>query len=81
MVHPTEVRCVAFSPDGRIVATGCYGDTAHVWNAAAGTPVGDTLRHGALVRAISFGPDSRTVLTGSFDKTAQLWKITEVGAE
>jgi WD40 repeat protein len=75
LVHPTEVRCVAFSPDGKLAATGCYGNTAHVWDAVTGKAIGAPIQHGALVRAIAFGPDSRVLLTGSFDKTARLWRI------
>jgi WD40 repeat protein len=71
------VRCVAFSPDGALAATGCYGSTAHVWDAATGKPIGTPIQHGGMVRAIAFGPDSRVLLTGSFDKTARLWRIAQ----
>jgi WD40 repeat protein/tetratricopeptide (TPR) repeat protein len=68
-----DILGVAFSPDGRLLATGCRDYTAHVWDAATGRPVGRPLRHSAGVFAVAFSPDGRSVVTGATDKTARVW--------
>jgi WD40 repeat protein len=65
---------VAYSPDGRYVATGSEDMTAQVWDAATRYPVGRRLQHHGTVYAVAFRPpDGRVLLTGSGDRTAQLW--------
>ena len=77
--HGARILAVAFSPDGQTVLTGSEDNTARLWNAATGTPLGEPLRHDRDVRVVTFSPDGQTVFTGSDDKTARLWK-TATGA-
>ncbi len=63
----------AFSPDGKTVLTGSRDNTARLWSAADGSPVGPPMKHADSVDAVAFSPDGKTVLTGSRDKTARLW--------
>lgn len=77
--HPSSVNAVAYSPDGKLILTGC-GDLntageARLWDALTGNQVGPVLRHKGAVYAVAFSPDGKTVLTGSSDKTAQLWDV------
>ena len=62
---------VAFSPDGKSVATGSLDKTARVMDAATGKEV-SRLPHQGMVHAVAFSPDGKWVATGSSDKTARV---------
>jgi WD40 repeat protein/tetratricopeptide (TPR) repeat protein/tRNA A-37 threonylcarbamoyl transferase component Bud32 len=63
--HDGAVLAVAFSPDGRRILTGSADQTAQLWDAATGRPLGKALDHEGLVVAVAFSPDGRTILTAS----------------
>jgi WD40 repeat protein/serine/threonine protein kinase len=57
---------VAFSPDGRLLATTGQDKTARVWNAATGEPLA-RMPHEHAVRWAAFSPTSRLLVTASGD--------------
>ena len=73
LVHSAIVSSVAFSPDGTRVLTGSVDNTARLWNAQTGAPLGSAMPHNFTSGSASFSPDGTRVLTGSTDKTARLW--------
>jgi WD40 repeat protein len=72
--HRHVVSSADFSPDGKVVLTGCWDNKAHLWETASGKPLGISLPHQDRVTQAIFSPDGRTILTGSWDNTAQLWE-------
>jgi WD40 repeat protein len=72
--HTAPVRCVAFSPDGRVVLTAGDDQAARQWEAATGKPVGEPMLHRGRVTSARFSPDGRLVLTSGFDSAARLWE-------
>ena len=65
--HRNRVNSVAFSPDGRLIASASQDQTARVWDAASGQPVAVLRGHTSRVIQALFSPDghaSRFRLTG-----------------
>lgn len=74
--HPTPVRHIAFSPDGRHVATASDDGLARVFNVQTGLLVGQPFKHqGPVVQAI-FSPDGTKLATASRDGTGRVWDWT-----
>ena len=77
--HPREVNCFAFSPDGRLIATGGRDGKARTWDASTGRPVGPALHHGEGggygIARLEFSPDGRLLLVRDFLQTTSLWEI------
>ena len=51
MHHQGWVMAVAFSPDGKLILTGSRDQTARLWEAGTGKPIGTPLVHQGVVTA------------------------------
>jgi tetratricopeptide (TPR) repeat protein len=74
-VHQAEINSIAFSPDGKIVATASDDKTAQLWNATTGQPIGRPLRHLGPVNSVVFTPDGTILITGSDDRRIRFWQV------
>ena len=73
--HVGFIFDVAFSADGRWLATAGGDDkSAVIWNAATGAPHARLLHDDKVVR-LAWSPDARTLATASSSATAHLWNI------
>ncbi len=73
--HTHSVYGVAFSPDGRTLASGSYDETIRLWDVATGNPLRTLERHTDAVYSVAFSPDGKTLARGSYDDTIRLWDV------
>lgn len=71
--HRGLVLSVAFSPDGRIMATGSADRTVKLWDARAKTELRTLGPLGDEVNAVAISPDGKTVVAAGYDDTVSLW--------
>ena len=73
--HTSYVFPVAYSPDGRWLASGGWDNTLRLWDAATGEPCA-TLPHPSFVWDLAFGPDGTWLVTGcaGYDRL-KIWDV------
>jgi WD40 repeat protein len=68
------VWSVKFSPDGKLLASGCGEGRVRFWT-YTGELAATLLGHSRVVRSIAFNPDGRLMATASFDLSWRLWVV------
>jgi WD40 repeat protein len=77
-----DVTALAFSPDGRRLASGAgfVESAVRLRDVAAGREVARLEGHRTYVRSLLFWPDGETLASASGDQTIHLWDVGSLGA-
>jgi WD40 repeat protein len=74
--HVKSVEAIAFSPDGRALASASlFANTVKLWEVATGRELRTLRGHTEGVNTVAFSPDGKLVASGSNDKTIRLWEV------
>jgi len=85
--HSANVQSVAFSPDGKTLASGscavnvddetlCDHGEIRLWQTDSGQPLGPPLTgHDGTVLSLAFSPDGKTLASGGSDTAIILWDV------
>ncbi|MFI0368216.1 WD40 repeat domain-containing serine/threonine protein kinase [Actinomadura sp. 1N219] len=71
--HTDQVNSVAFSPDGKTLASGGKDGTVRLWDVAAERPVAVLDDHPDQVEAVAYSPDGKLLAAAGMGSTVQLW--------
>jgi WD40 repeat protein len=72
---PDYAKAVAFSPDGRSVASA--GMIIRVWNLDQRQKTAEFTGHGGPVRSLAFSPDGTLLASGAEDNVVGIWKLSK----
>ncbi|KAF9232862.1 WD40-repeat-containing domain protein [Melanogaster broomeanus] len=74
--HRYGIHAVAYSPDGKQIATGAADGLIIIWDSKTGSKIQQLQGHTDTVNAISFSRDGSRLVSGSDDHTLCIWDTT-----
>ena len=73
--YSSSVYAVAFSPDGKLLASGVGDKTIQLWDTVAQRELTPLTGHEDWVTSCAFSPDGKLLASASADKTVRLWHV------
>jgi WD40 repeat protein len=73
--HINSIVQLAFSANGRTLASCSIDQTIRIWNVATGKEEAKLVGHDDEVYCLAFGPGDKTLITGGNDKTIRTWDL------
>ncbi|XP_018613538.2 telomerase protein component 1 isoform X2 [Scleropages formosus] len=75
LINPCPLNCVAFHPEGHILALGCWDGCVRLCNWLSGEMVVALSGHQQSVRSLSFSLSSSLLSSGSLSGEVRLWSV------
>jgi WD40 repeat protein len=73
--HTAGILCAAFSPNGRLLASGGFDGRIQLREVPSGKRVGIIEAHSGYVLSLAFSPDSETLFSSSGDDMINIWDV------
>lgn len=73
--HTDAISCLAFSPDGRLLASGDRDNLIRLWDVAAGKEVRTFTGHEGTVHSLVFGRDGKTLFSSGSEGSVRRWEV------
>jgi WD40 repeat protein len=73
--HSDDVNAIAFSLDGKILASGSEDKTIILWDVQTHQQIGDPLLHDGAVKSLAFHRDGKILASAAGSKTLMLWDV------
>ena len=78
--HGGSVYTVAFSPNGRTLASGGDDNTVILWDVTNGLELKTFAEHTDWVKCVAFSPDGQILASASMDGSVKLWPVSADGS-
>jgi WD40 repeat protein len=75
--HTSYLTALAFSLDGKLLASASADKTVKLWDVAAVKELATLKGHTGAVNAVAFSPDGQMLVTAGADRTVRLWVVTK----
>ena len=73
--HPGKIKALAFTPDGRILASGGEDRIVRLWDVQTGSLVHALAGHTKRVGVVAFTPNGKLLVSASDDQTMKIWDV------
>jgi WD40 repeat protein len=73
--HTENVSCIAFSSDGKLIASGGFDNTIKLWVSETGLLLRTFTGHSGYVHSVLFSDDGKKIISRGSDATIRFWDI------
>ncbi|MGB3208210.1 MAG: serine/threonine-protein kinase [Crinalium sp.] len=72
------ITALAFSPNGKILASGSNDNKIQIWNLITGKIIRTLAGHSSAITSVAFSPDGKKLVSSSEDNTIKIWRLPKV---